>query len=1659
MRSVLLLSCCTILFSVSAVAQQNQTSKNVAKESSYGKDWDGDHPERALEQEVQLTKDPALGYVPKERLVVAMELSKQQRSNKKGNAPQLLSTASWMELGPNNIGGRTRALMFDPNDVTNKKIWAGGVDGGLWVTNDITIPSPIWSNVNDFWANLAITCITYSPVSPQEFYVGTGEGWFNSDAVRGLGIWKTTDGGLNWNQLAFTNNNTNFEYVQKIVVHPITGAVFAATRSQYCDRGGVFRSLDGGTTWTLVLGTQGASCPPVSNCHAADIEIGSDGTMYASLGIGYTGSIHKSIDAGTTWTNIGGNGFPTTGYRRIEIGVAPSNANRIYAMVQSSASSLLNIYTSANKGATWTTCTLPSWIDQNCGSPSTDMTRNQAWYDLIVAVDPNDANTLLVGGVDIMKSTNAGTSWTQISSWAGACGRQYMHADQHAIIYQPGSSSKVVFGNDGGVYYSTNMNTGSITFNNVNNGYNVTQFYSCAIHPASSQSYFLAGAQDNGTQLFTAPGMNATTEAHGGDGAFCFIDQTNSTYQISSYVYNNFYRSTDNWATETQILSSTTNGTVGRFINPADYDDANHILYSAYSTTQVSRVAGVTNPVPNAEVRITVTGMSSIPTHIRVSPYAPFGTTTLFVGTGNGSLYKVTNAHASPTTTNITGTGAPWGTTASISCLEIGATENDLIATFSNYGVVSVWRSTNGGSSWSNKEGNLPDMPIRWAVYNPNDLNEVYLATELGVWSTSNITIASPVWVANNNNLANVSVRMFQMRNSDKEMIAATHGRGLFITRVFSPPPSQIPTAAFTSDLSTVLCGGNVTFTDQSTEAFEWLWDFGDQTTSEFKNPVHNFTTPGVYNVKLTVTNILGSNFIIHPITVNPPFSLNVSATPSSVCTGGTSQLNAIASGSASKTYSVSNITFAPEPGTGTLVNLSDDQMSNSNPIGFTFNFYGQNYSSFYISSNGLITFSPGMPASPVYGAFIPSSADPDNFIALAWNDLNPQNAGSTISYFTTGITPNQKLIVKYNTSHYGGVSYPFIVQAILYEGTNVIEIHTTTISNASAFDASATTTQGVENANGTAGVAVPGRNGVVFSASNDAYRFTPIVPYSYSWQPGNLNGPTQNVNPVVNTTYTVQVSDGSTCVAQSNTVSVTVVGVDDGNACTIDNCNTLTGIATHDPVNTNDGNACTLDGCNTLTGIYHNPITCNDGNVCNGIETCHPILGCQPGTPLTCDDGNICNGIETCHPVLGCQPGAPLTCDDGNVCNGIETCHPDLGCQSGTPLTCDDGNVCNGIETCHPVLGCQPGTPLTCDDGNVCNGIETCNPVLGCQNGTTLITDDSNACTDDGCNTSSGVFHNPVTSDDGNACTDDGCNTSTGVYHNPIATDDGNACTDDGCNTSTGVYHNPIDTDDGNACTDDGCNTSSGVYHNPIDTDDGNACTDDGCNTSSGVYHNPVDTDDGNACTDDGCNTLTGVYHNPINCGAILSSNILLQGYYNGGGTMVPCMNTIGVTNNPLVADVITINAMLDIFPYNLIDSQTDTLYTNGDVTVTFDPAVLQGSSYYLKINHRNSLETWSAAPVVLGAVTTYSFSSAVTQALFSIETASGDGYALVYTGDITQDFTIDATDFLVLDPEIQAGLFGYFSGDLNGDGAVDASDFLILDPNIILGVASGTP
>src|SRR5215204_1979471 len=181
-----------------------------------------DNIQKLMEQEFERTKDPLLNVVPTDRLLEAIEVR-----DAKLNAVQTLSgiqsvnTAvsgiTWQERGPGNVGGRTRALWFDLSDAANgyKKVWAGGVGGGLWYTNDITVASPVWNKVNDALENIAISCFVQSTTNPQIMYFGTGEGWENVDAVRGLGIWKTMDGGANWTRLTSTST---FYFIQDLLI-------------------------------------------------------------------------------------------------------------------------------------------------------------------------------------------------------------------------------------------------------------------------------------------------------------------------------------------------------------------------------------------------------------------------------------------------------------------------------------------------------------------------------------------------------------------------------------------------------------------------------------------------------------------------------------------------------------------------------------------------------------------------------------------------------------------------------------------------------------------------------------------------------------------------------------------------------------------------------------------------------------------------------------------------------------------------------------------------------------------------------------------------------------------------------------------------------------------------------------------------------------------------------------------------------------------------------------------------------------------------------------------------------------------------------------------------------------------------------------------------
>lgn len=804
--------------------------KYSKKEERKGRIPKRDRMDLAIQQEVEFTKDPATGTVPKERLIAAYNYAEQMRTAAvNGRVAGAIPGMSWIERGPKNVGGRTRAIMVDPNDVTRKTVWAAGVGGGLWKTTDITAASPVWTAVNDFFSNIAITAIAYHPGNTQIMYFGTGEGFFNADAIRGFGIFKSTDGGNTWAQLASTTGG-NYQYIQKIVVNT-NGDVYAGTRN------GLFRSADGGTTWSKVLG---AGTGAVAD-RIADVEISANGTFFAACGLFQQDGVYRSATGlAGSWTkvNTGANGFAASGFHRIELACAPSNANVVYALATSSTNNgISQILRSADAGTTWSVRSNPVDADGGIGA---EFTRTQGWYDLTAAVDPNNDNTILVGGVDIFKSTNGGTNWQQIAHWYGGFGFQEVHADQHAIVFEPGNSNVIYFGNDGGIYRTSNGTATIPTIDFKSQNYNVTQFYACAMNPTAYSSQFLAGAQDNGSQQYSSLGINNTVEVTGGDGAYCHIDQDQPQYQFTSYVYNNYYRSTNTGASFAGITGNNT----GYFINPTDYDDLGNNLYASHPTNDNYFVI-LNAPATNTLTARTVAAFGgSRATHISVSPNTA---NRVFFGTSNGRIVRVDNANAAgPVGTNITGAGMPPST---VSCIAIQpGNDNHLLVTYSNYGTNSVWETTNGGTTWSSVEGNLPDMPVRWALFNPSNSLQAIIATELGVWSTDLLSGAATVWGPSNTGMANVRTDMLQIRSSDNLVIAATHGRGLFSSDVFASPYAD-----FVSNKRICYTGKPVAFTDVSYKSTSWLWDFGDATTSALKNPVKVYTTPGLYTVTLQI--------------------------------------------------------------------------------------------------------------------------------------------------------------------------------------------------------------------------------------------------------------------------------------------------------------------------------------------------------------------------------------------------------------------------------------------------------------------------------------------------------------------------------------------------------------------------------------------------------------------------------------------------------------------------------------------------------------------------------------------------------------------------------------------------------------------------------------
>src|ERR1043166_6481712 len=421
-----------------------------------------------------------------------------------GSTSGVLGT--WQSLGPGHVGGRTRAIIIDP--VTPDTMYAAGVAGGIWKT---TNAGASWSPLDDFMANIAVTALVFEQGNSSVIYAATGECFFNADAVRGAGIFKSTDAGATWTRLASTNT-VDFQFVNDIVVSNVNAQhIYAATRT------GVWRSLDGGATWAMILNVPTVAPSATGVRGATDLAMRTDQAtdyLFVAAGTAFNpgepaSHIYRSTDAanatvvptGTTpnagsFTDV----YSESGMGRTSLAIAPSNQNTIYAMADTSNSGnynlgLLGVFRSTSSGdpGTWTTQVRNTSANNQdrtllshpvnavlveCGFGPTNQFINQGWYDNQIAVDPTDENKVWAAGTDLFRSDNGGVNWGVASYWwfqgngtpPNNGDPQLVHADNHTIVFAPGyngtTNQTMIVGDDGGIYKTDNAHDGNVGYVN-----------------------------------------------------------------------------------------------------------------------------------------------------------------------------------------------------------------------------------------------------------------------------------------------------------------------------------------------------------------------------------------------------------------------------------------------------------------------------------------------------------------------------------------------------------------------------------------------------------------------------------------------------------------------------------------------------------------------------------------------------------------------------------------------------------------------------------------------------------------------------------------------------------------------------------------------------------------------------------------------------------------------------------------------------------------------------------------------------------------------------------------------------------------------------------------------------------------------------------------
>jgi photosystem II stability/assembly factor-like uncharacterized protein len=694
--------------------------------------------------------------------------------------PANLKTANnWSELGPfvkatgaDTGVGRLNFVRFNP--LKHSTMYVGAPDGGLWKSVN---SGASWTTNTDFLPIIGVADLVIHPTDTMIMYLGTGD--IEGDRFS-MGVRKSTDGGTTWNTTGLTWVASDKYKISKVLMHPSNPLILLVATD-----GGVFRTTDGGESWGV--GSPASPVSGITDFKDMEFKPGDPDVVYAA-----GKEIWKSTDNGATWTQVSTyNGLPdSTTVARIALAVTPADPTYVYAVIGNEVGSgLMGLYRSTNSGASFNvvTQTLPAKNILGYVTDGSD-TGGQAFYDLAIAVAPDDANFVTVGGVNMWNSIDGGVNWTIMSHWDPDPNYQFVHADIHEISYMPGNlpaNNMTFFAcGDGGL--SKTINDGA-TWTDISNNLRISQQTTIGIS-STDPNKIVAGLQDIGTIYKPNSTLPITWNViGGGDGEDCFIDWNDDNNIVISGTNGSHQLSINGGTSFNDIVSGL----------PAEQADFYSAIRQDPSVSTKFYAGGrknlyVTN---DAGANWTSTGPApftggTYPEDNRIKEFT-------VVPNNNATIYAMNETKVAKSTdfgatwTDVTGS-LPTGTTALSNLTVSSANPLHVWVTFSGYTTgVKVYKTTDGGTNWTNISGTLPNIPVNAIIYQKDSPNsDIYIGMDVGVYHIDNTT---STWASYFNLLPNARVRNLKIfYGGQGKLRAATYGRGTWETDLAVALPVEL---------------------------------------------------------------------------------------------------------------------------------------------------------------------------------------------------------------------------------------------------------------------------------------------------------------------------------------------------------------------------------------------------------------------------------------------------------------------------------------------------------------------------------------------------------------------------------------------------------------------------------------------------------------------------------------------------------------------------------------------------------------------------------------------------------------------------------------------------------------------------------------------------